>query len=32
MNRNTLILASMGMLSLACNEYELVESEAFQDD
>ena len=32
MNRNTLILASIGMLSLACNEYELVESEAFQDD
>jgi hypothetical protein len=32
MTRNTLILASLGLFSLACNEYELVESEDFQDD
>ena len=32
MTRNTLILASFGVLSMACNEYELVESEDFQDD
>ena len=32
MKRNTLILASFGIFSLACNEYELVESEEFQDD